>query len=129
MNELIKISVLPPSIKKFFSKDLLKAPYPGFYDSCITIQKMLNKVLKIWHKLDSNSIRKARCEKLKQEILNLYERAKIKEKERESETDHKTKEFGYSFAGNKRISGDIYWRLKFGRKKGAHSFNRRNNEI
>ncbi len=113
------ISIIPPEIVQHFSHLLLSSPGPLLRDCCDTIQKMLTEIEKLWHKLDSNLIRKERCENLKKEILGLYERAKVKEKERETEKDHKTQGFGYSFVGYKKNDRDIYWRLKFGRKEGA----------
>lgn len=54
---------------------------------------MWKEIEKKWHKLDSTPQRKKRCEDLKKEMFQLYERAKAKEKEREAEKDHKN----YSF--------------------------------
>jgi hypothetical protein len=88
---------------------------------------MLNTAEKMWYKLKNNPKRLARCESLKQEILQLYERAKIKEKEHESQKDHKTQEFGYHVALDKTMDRDVYWRLRFGRKSGAHRYKFRNN--
>jgi hypothetical protein len=118
------ISSLPPPIEQFFNRLLLSAPAPLFRDSSQTIDLMLKEVNKLWKRLDCNPLRKARCEALKQEILELYERAKIKEKEREGQTYHKTQEFGYHVALPKTLDRDVYARLRIRRKGGAfkHEF-------
>jgi hypothetical protein len=121
------IKTIPPCIKKYFNPLLLQGPYPKFRDSCDSFEKMWQEVLKLWKKLENNPYRKARCKALKQEILNLYERAKIKEKERESQKNHKTQEFGYYVAVPKGMARDVYERLRFGRKSGAVRFKFRSN--
>jgi hypothetical protein len=116
--------VLPPLIQQFFSRTLLSLPIPKCRDSCHTIERMLAEVNKMWKRLRNNPQRLTRCEKLKEEILELYERAKIKEKEREAEEDHKTQEFGYHVAYDQALDGDVLSRLMFGRKSGSfkHKF-------
>lgn len=117
---------LPPQIKQYFSSVLLSMPIPKLRDSCDIFERMWKEVLKLWYKLDANPQRNARCEKLKEEILELYERAKIKEKEREGQTDHKTQVFGYRVAAPKAMDRDTYERFAWGRKSAAfkHKFGR-----
>jgi hypothetical protein len=118
------ITQIPVSIRQHFDPKLLSCPVPKLRDSCDCIQVMLNNVEKLWYKLQNNPERLVRCEALKKEIMVLYERAKIKEKERESQKDHKTQEFGYHVALPKTLDRDVYWRLRFGRKGGSfkHKF-------
>ncbi len=104
---------------QYFNAKLLSLPAPKLRDSTDCIRAMLKEVEKMWYKIENNPRRLARCEDLKQEILQLYERAKIKEKEREDQTDHKTQEFGYHVAMPEKLDRDVYWRLRFGRKEGA----------
>jgi len=111
--------LVPPLIRQFFNSILLSTPHPKLRDSSDCILEMLKTVDQLWYKLKNNPKRLARCEALKKEILHLYERAKVKEKEREGQTDHKTQEFGYHVALDSPMDRDIYWRFRFGRKSGA----------
>ncbi len=110
---------LTPLILQHFNSKLLSFPAPKLRDSTDCIRAMLKQVEKMWYKIENNPHRLARCEALKQDILQLYERAKIKEKEREAETDHKTQELGYHVACDEALDRDVYWRLRFRRKGGA----------
>lgn len=125
-----QITTLPPQILQFFNAALLSTPAPKLRDSCDTFDRMWKEVLKLWKRLDGNPQRKQRCEALKQEILELYERAKAKEKEREAEKDHKTQEFGYRVAVPEGLAEDVHARLDLGRKGGSfrHKF-RENNAV
>jgi hypothetical protein len=80
---------------------------------------MWREVLKMWKKVEKNPQKKRKCETLKSEIMELCERTKIKEKERESQTDHKTQGFGYCVALPTRLAEDVHARLRFGRKDGS----------
>lgn len=121
------VASLAPLILQHFDSKLLCGPAPKLSDSSDCIAAMLKTVEKLWYKLKNNPSRLARCEALKKEILHLYERAKIKEKEREGQKDHKTQEFGYHVATPKTMGRDVYWRLRFGRKSGAFKPKFRNN--
>lgn len=112
------ITSLTPMISQSYNALLLSFPSPKLRDSCETILKMLEEIEKMWHKLDSNPIKKERCQNLKLEIIELYERAKVKEKERETEKDHKTQGFGYFIDKPEKIDRNVYWRLRFRRKTG-----------
>lgn len=105
-------------------------PAPKLRDWTGTFEVMWTEALKLWKRIENNPHKKARCEALKREILELYERAKIKEKERESQTDHETQEFGYHVAIPKGLAEDVFARLRFGRKSGSfrHEF-RKNNAL
>lgn len=118
---------LPPMILQKYDAKLLSRPTPKLRDSSDCILAMLKTVDELWYKLANNPKRLERCEALKKEILYLYERAKIKEKEREEEADHKTQGFGYHVALPTPLDSDVYWRLRFGRKKGSHSHEFRSN--
>jgi hypothetical protein len=122
------IKIIPPIISQTFNAKLLSLPAHKLRDSTDCIAAMLKTVEKLWYKIQNNPRRLARCEALKQEILHLYERAKIKEKEREGETDHKTQGFGYHVAMDEKMGRDVYWRLRFGRKSGAHRYDFRSND-
>lgn len=117
---LKSLAILSPLIQQYFDRQLLGRTSFKFRDCSDDIGKMIEEVKTLLYKLDSNPPRKQRCDKLMQEILELYERAKIKEKERESQEDHKTKEFGYSFAPLKGDGRDVYCRLKYRRKSGEY---------
>lgn len=124
------ITVMPPQILQCFSQVLLTAPMPKLRDGCHVFETMLKTVEEMWYKIENNPRRLARCEALKQEILELYERAKIKEKEREGQKNHKTQKFGYHVTLPKAVDRDVYWRLRIGRKEGARfSKNRRHGKI
>lgn len=124
------IVVLPPQIVQLFDSKLLCRPAPKLRDWSGTFEDMWKEILKLWKRIENNPIRKARCEQLRAEILELYERVKVKEKERESQKDHKTQEFGYHVAVPKGLAEDVYARLRIGRKTGSfrHEF-RDNNAI
>jgi hypothetical protein len=111
--------ILSPIIKQYFNPKLLSVPTTKLRDWTGTFEIMWKEVLKLWSKLDNNPQRKARCESLKEEILQLYERAKIKEKEREAEKNHKTQEFGYHVAVPTSLDRDVHARLAIGRKRGS----------
>ena len=118
---LTTISSLPPEIKESFNKDLLSTPM-RHGEGTSTFEMMLQEALKLWYKLDASPLKKARCEALKIEIMEVYEHAKEKEKELEGKTHHKTKEFGYFVAVPKGMAEDIYQRLKYKRKKGRFKY-------
>jgi hypothetical protein len=111
-----------------FNSDLLSLPSPKLRDWSDSFEYMWKEVLKLWKKLEENPQKKLRCELLKAEILELYERVKVKEKEREGQTDHKTQGFGYFVAIPKGLAEDVHVRLKFGRKAGSfkHEFRKNN---
>lgn len=113
------LTPLPPLITQAFNPKLLSFSYPKLRDHLGTFDQMWKEALKLWKRLDRLPDKKVRCEKLKEEILDLYERAKIKEKEREGQTDHKTQKFGYHVAVPKGLAEDVFARLKLGRKDGS----------
>jgi hypothetical protein len=110
---------MPPDIRQKYNEALLSMPTPKLGHSLETFDYMWREIERLWHKLDSTPKRKRRCEVLKKEIFQLYERAKAKEKERQAEKDHKTQGFMYSVYGDSRMAQDVYERLRFGRKDGA----------
>lgn len=124
----MSINSPPPKIEQHFNEKLLSVPCPKLRDSTETFDQMWCEALKLWKKVENNPIRKQKCELLKQEILELYERAKAKEKERESQKDHKTKGFMYSVAIPKGLAQDVYARLRFRRKAGSFSYLFRRND-
>ncbi len=91
-----KIEILPPSLPQKFDSLLLSNPYTKFGDNLETFDRMWIKVLRRWANLEKNPTNKKKCEQIKLEIERLYERAKIKEKEREGQASHKTQRFMYS---------------------------------
>lgn len=109
---------LPPLISQLFSRYLLSFPCPKFREGVHTLEKMINESKKIFKKVRNHPVKKERCKKIMSEIVELYERAKIKEKERESQKDHKTQGFGYSVGIYQKMDYSVYRRLVFGRKKG-----------
>lgn len=111
--------LLPPPIKQRFSSDLLSVPAHLFRDCCKTFDQMWKEAEKLWKKIIKNPEKYARCEELKAQIMELYERAKVKEKEREGQEDHQTQGFGYSVTVPSRLARDLYWRLRFRSKGGA----------
>ena len=121
------MTVIPPIIRQYFSHRLLLTPTPKFRDCCDIFEEMLQTIDEMWYKLKNNPKRLQRCEALRKKILQLYERAKTKEKEREAEKDHKTQEFGYYVAIPTPMGRDVYQRLRFGSKSGAVRFKFRPN--
>lgn len=111
---------LHPLILQMFNPKLLSTPAPRLRDWSGTFEYMWKEAMTLWGKIENNPQKKARCEKLKGEILELYERAKIKEKEREGQTNHKTQRFGYHIAISQGMARDIYTRLMFRRKSGCY---------
>lgn len=107
------ITILPPSIKQIFSTNMLSSPYPKFGDGVHTLEKMIQECKKLFYKFRNNPRKKERCENLMQEIISLYERAKIKEEERSTEKDHKTQGFGYFVTIPEKMDREIYRRLAF----------------
>ena len=116
------IACVAPIIRQLFDRALLSHPAPKLRDSLLTFDRMWAQALKLWYKLDANPQRKARCDKLKEEILELYERAKIKEEECESQKGHKTQEFGYHVSVPQGLAQDVHGRLAFGRKDGSFKY-------
>jgi hypothetical protein len=85
------MTIFPPLIREYFSSELLQTPHPKLREDSETLWYVWEYIEKnLWKKLDKQPIKKARCELLKQIFMELYERAKIKEKEREKETRHPT---------------------------------------
>jgi hypothetical protein len=85
------INIMPPLIKEYYSAKLLGIPAPKLREDSETLWHVWQNIEKfLWYKLRSCPAKKVKCEKLKQEFMELYERTKIKEKERESEKRHPT---------------------------------------
>lgn len=85
------MNVLPPFIREYYSSKLLQTPHPKLREDSETLWYVWEYIeKKLWKKLDSLPIKKARCELLKQIFMELYERTKIKEKEREKDSRHPT---------------------------------------
>jgi hypothetical protein len=123
-----KVQTLPPIIPQHFCAALLSSPAPNLRDWSGTFDVMWQEVLKMWKKVEKNPQKKRKCEALKSEIMELCERAKIKEKEREGQTDHKTQGFMYHVAIPSGLAEDIYTRLRFGRKGGSFRHRLGNND-
>lgn len=91
----IKFSIEPPVIEQKFSKDLLSTPIWGF--NAEKLKKICDWLER--HINDSNvAMCPNRVNKLTskyKEFMDLYERAKIKERENEKEKACKTHMFGY----------------------------------
>lgn len=116
--------VAAPDIITLFDANLLSRPSPKLRDWSGTFDIMWKEALKLWKKVEAYPQKRERWEGLREEILELYEQAKTKEKERESEKDHKTQEFGYRVAFSQGLADDVFARLMFRRKDGSlrHQF-------
>lgn len=79
-----------PKILQYFDSNLLSFPCPKFREDSETLWQSWIYIESLWKKLDKCLIKKSKCEKLKKQFMELYEQAKIKEKERETEKKHPT---------------------------------------
>lgn len=109
-------TTLPPFILQKFSRSLLSIPCPKFRDhpeTLICIYRYIEKKLR--KKTLKNEKRNNKYIGLSIEFMELYERAKAKEKELEKETKHITQQPFYFFGGPDKRYQNIFKRLRFKR--------------
>lgn len=115
------ISVLPPSIKEFFNICLL-TKLGKLYDDCTDLELLYNYIKeKANKKLKNLPEKRRKFEVLEKQFLELYERAKIKEKEcKEKGEDVGKGLFDYLKYSGRNYQG-VYWeiriRARYRRKK------------
>ncbi len=110
------ILILPPAVAQNYEAVLLCAPRPDFRDSSRTLERIKKYIIeKLLYRAGSNPIRKALCENLLKEFEELYERAKVKEKELKEKANHFTQRSFYSFKSVGRKDEEFFRRLKFRR--------------
>ncbi len=90
MSEIVSEPIFVPEIDMKFSKDILSRPTPKLREDSDTLWKSWLYIESLWKKLDNQPVKRAKCEELKKQFMELYERAKAKEKERETEKTHPT---------------------------------------
>lgn len=106
--------VIPPRILQYFNSALLSMPTVLLRDSSkdlwaiyqYTVKKLIKKVNNLPQK-------KAICEQLEKEFLELYELIKEKEEELKTKTEHRTQRPFYRFNGSSRNGERIFRRLTF----------------
>lgn len=106
------ISVLPPSIKEFFNICLL-TKLGKLYDDCTDLEVLYKYIKeKANKKLKNLSEKRRKFEALEKQFLDLYERAKIKEKE----CEEKGKDVGKGPFNYLKYSGrsyrGVYWEIR-----------------
>jgi hypothetical protein len=108
------VKSIPPQILQYFSSTLLSSPYSKFRDWSEDIWKVYLYVKeKLIPKCKNNPIRLKKTLELEKQFLELYERAKVKEKANEGKNQAKTEQFGYSFREFDRYNQRIFGRLRF----------------
>lgn len=79
--------ILPPQILSYFNNYLLSTPMAKLYDDSETLLKIYEKIIsKLSKKTVKDTVRAEKFNILKLEFMELYERAKTKEKELEEKT-------------------------------------------
>lgn len=106
------VEIVPPKIIQYFNSLLLSTPAKLRDDSqtlWMVYTYIKNKIMKK-SKHDPKWV--AKCQKLEQEFLELYERAKAKEKDAEGKTKNKTQEPFYRIISFDRGNRDVFKGLR-----------------
>jgi len=103
------ITVIPPKILEYYSHILLNNPIK-FRDDLEKIWNMYLYVKKILYKKVKNKIK---LEELDKEFLEIYERAKKKEKDINTKTENKTKMPFYFITMPNKGDQNIFDRLRY----------------
>jgi hypothetical protein len=112
--------VIPPPIIEYFSHALLSMP-AKLCDDSESLWRIYTYIkIKLMHKANYRPEWKAKCERLEQEFLKLYERAKTKEKNIKAETGYKTKEPFYRIDVSNRSNQNVFEGLRYKSYSTAH---------
>ena len=116
MNQQIKtVNNLPPEIKQIFSYHLLAEAKIG--DSLESmIESYIYILNKLNHKVNNDPKRLQKFEEAKKEFLEVYERAKTKEKNLEATATVKTKRPLYFIEGLNKRDENLFKRLRSKRR-------------
>lgn len=105
--------VLPPQLIQQFNADLLKTPVPMMRDSTKDLWRMYEYINRNLRKKVKGDELIKKYERMEKKFLELYERAKVKEKELEKEARHHTQMPFYFFRNPDICSREVYRRFKF----------------
>lgn len=109
----MKITTLPPEVRQHFDALLLSTPLPEFRDNLKLIWRMYLFIKqKLMKKANYNENTKKRAERLEQEFLELYERAKTKEEKLGEKAENEAKGLFYHINLPNRGFENIFWGLR-----------------
>jgi hypothetical protein len=112
-----------PMILQSFSKDLLSVPAPLFRENSQRLLKQFEYLIWWFNKKTSNGwdeIKRKSGLKIIEELQSTYEWIKIKEKELEGKTSHRTQEFYYHVGGLSKEDDEICRGFEFKRIPRPH---------
>ncbi len=119
---------MPPQIVQQFSSALLSNPmkFNDDLDLFARIHFYINN--KLMKKAKYNAIWEERCDKLEKEFLELYERAKVKEKESKKAYKNKTQEPFYRISFDNKSDENIFAGFRIASYRTANQY-RESNKI
>lgn len=104
----------PPRLQQSFNRFLLTTPMPIFRETSKDLKRILTFIEhRLWKKLGSCPGKQKKCEELKSQFMELYERAKTKEKELEAKTEHHTQRPFYSIGSIGEKDEKVFRRLTY----------------
>lgn len=107
-------TVIPPKISQYFDKTLLSSPGVKFQDDSFTLWSIYTYIKnKLMKRAMNHPIRMKKLKELEEEFLELYERAKKKEKDLEGKAENVTKRPSYRITTAGRNGKEIYGRFKY----------------
>lgn len=113
MTQIITITSLPPQVKQFYDSILLSKPTSKFYDDSELLWRVYTYIkLKLSKKSKYHPNSEIKYNQLEKEFLELYERAKTKEKDYERETGNQGQKFFYYIIITDRSHSKIFERLR-----------------
>lgn len=113
---------LPPEIIERFSEILLECT-PVYRDTSQILEKIYFYITKrLMKKSNYNPKWRAECEKLEEEFIELYERAKIKEKDAKTKEKNKTQEPMYRITFPNSSHGAIFDYFRYASYRTANEF-------
>jgi len=100
-------------IQQYYDAKLLSGPAPKLRDTCTDLWTVYLWIkTQLMKKAENNPIRLKKLLELENQFLELYERAKAKEKEREEQKDHCTQGPFYRFKETGRNYRYVFRRLR-----------------
>jgi len=122
--------ILPPDVRQVFDKGLLTHPVPDLRDRAADLYSLYHYVKdKLMKKTRNIPNRKAKCEALEKEFLELYGRAITKEEELKGQKKRRTEQPFYSFASIGGKDEEIYNRFRFKRRVWSYTTERKYSKI
>lgn len=87
---ITNISTIPPKIRQYFDQKMLSKPMPKMLEGCHTLWELFLYINSNLMHRSEGQVKREKCLALIADFLELYERAKTKEKELEKEETHHT---------------------------------------